>query len=93
MQVPVLMGQNSAEAIVYAINVLRDPLWLDVYNLDWEEYWGPIFIFDRKGNGDITPEDSEIARQARNFYFAPDGVIELDKLDRFLAVYTDSLFG
>ena len=88
-----LMGQNSAEAILYIINVLRDPLWLEVYNSDWDEYWGPVFIFDRKGNGDITAEDSEIARQAREFYFAPDGVVELGKLDRLVAVYTDALFG
>ena len=28
----------------------------------------------------------------REFYFAPDGVIELDKLDRLVLLYTDTMF-
>ena len=91
-QIPVILGTNSGEAILYISWILQDPLWLEVINEDWDTFWGPVFLLERRGNGDVTPEDSELARRAREFYFAPDGVINLEKLDRLVDVYTDALF-
>jgi len=44
----------------------------------------------KQGFEDITPEDVALAKSVREFFFQPDGVIELDKLDIFLKQYTDA---
>ena len=89
---PVMLGTNSGEAILYISWILEDPLWLEVINEDWDTYWGPVWLLERQGSYDITPEDEQFAREAREYYFAPDGIIGLDKLDRLVDIYTDSLF-
>jgi hypothetical protein len=45
-----------------------------------------------QGFDDITAEDVGLAKAARDFFFQPDGVIELDKLVSFIQQHTDALF-
>ncbi len=91
-RVPLLLGTNSGEAVSYNEDILRQPSLLSVINNDWDEFYGPIYLRERTGDGDITQKDIEICRAAREYFFAPSGVIELDKLDKFIDMHTDALF-
>ncbi len=91
-RVPMLMGSNSGESIYFDLNILVQPSILNDLNADWDEFYGPIYLRDRTGDGDITQKDIEISRAAREFFFAPNGVIELAKLDKFIDMHSDALF-
>ena len=63
---------------------------LDDLNSDWD-FYGPVYLFEQEGNGDITDKDVAVARAAKDFFFK-DSVIDLDGLDRFVLMYTDALY-
>jgi len=86
------MGFNSGEANIFNPDLLINPTQLIEFDAAWEDFWGPIHLRDREGLDDVTDADRELSAAAREFYFAPDGVIELDKLDKFQNLYSDALF-
>ena len=55
-------------------------------------HYGPQYIFEREGNGDITQADVTLAYIAKDYYFQPSGVVSLDTLDDFVELYSDALF-
>jgi len=73
-------------------NILINPSKLLEIDAAWEEYYGPQLLRDRESLDDVTYADRELSRLARDFYFAPDSVIELDKLVQFQDQYSDALF-
>ncbi len=91
MQVPLILGANSGESILYITDILNDPELLEVLDSDWE-FYGPIYLFERVSADHVTDQDVEVSMAAKDFFFAPDSIIELDKLDKFVNMYTDALF-
>jgi len=45
-----------------------------------------------QGLEDIMPQDVVLAKSVRDFFFQPDGKIELAKLDSFIQQHSDALF-
>ncbi len=51
-----IIGANSGESIRSDPDILSDPDLLTEFNDNWETY-GPIYIFEREEESDITEED------------------------------------
>jgi len=90
--VPLLIGANSGEANSFIPDLLFNPSKLLEIDAAWEDYYGPKYLRAREELKDVTDDDIELSVAVREFFFAPDGVIELDKLDTFQSQYSDALF-
>jgi len=84
------MGGNSEEAIFFVPDILLDPSKLFEIDAAWEDLYGPRYLRGRQSIEEVTDEDRELSAKVREYFFAPDGIIELDKLDRFVEMYSDS---
>jgi len=82
----------TGEANIFDLEILFNIDKLIEVDAAWDDYYGPIYLREREGLDDITEADKALARKAREFFFEPNGVIDVDKLDIYQKQYTDAMF-
>jgi len=92
LEVPLLIGSNTGEANLFIADVLVNPSKLLEIDAAWEDYYGPFYLRGREGLDDVLQEDVALSEAARDYFFAPDGFIELEKLDKLQRLVNNAAF-
>jgi len=87
-----MIGATTGEANLFISDVLVNPSKIFEIDAAWEDFYGPHYLRGREGLEDVRTEDIILSEEVRDFFFAPDGVIELDKLDKFQYALSDAGF-